>query len=179
MGEYANYMGQRVKIGTCESMYYLRWDQRGKVTNSETPLYDPEVLEVIRLACLVGEYESHVQHARLLQQSQPLVETREFGQRDGFGPGDVKFIAEGGLPQLRFERRHERVFRVLLAVPLHIAAQLADAIGHADAPVARTPGRIVAGKLKLRDCLTRGDVRTVSLSLEHQLSLPRTPRRER
>lgn len=27
MGEYAKYMGQEVKIGTCESMYYLRADQ--------------------------------------------------------------------------------------------------------------------------------------------------------
>jgi hypothetical protein len=48
MGEYANYNGQRVKIGTCEDMLYLRWDQRGLVTESETPLFDPKVLEVIR-----------------------------------------------------------------------------------------------------------------------------------
>lgn len=27
MGEYALYEGQRIKIGTCEDMYYLRWDQ--------------------------------------------------------------------------------------------------------------------------------------------------------
>lgn len=28
MGEYAKYNGEEIKIGTCESMYYLRWDQR-------------------------------------------------------------------------------------------------------------------------------------------------------
>ena len=28
MGEYANYNGQSIKIGTCEDMYYLRFDQR-------------------------------------------------------------------------------------------------------------------------------------------------------
>lgn len=31
MGEFALYNGERIKIGTCESMYYLRWDQRHKV----------------------------------------------------------------------------------------------------------------------------------------------------
>jgi hypothetical protein len=48
MGEYANYLGQRIKIGTCEDMLYLRWDQRGKVTESETPLFDQRVLGIIR-----------------------------------------------------------------------------------------------------------------------------------
>lgn len=48
MGEYANYNGNRIKIGTCESMYYLRFDQRHMVTASETPLFDPEVLAQIR-----------------------------------------------------------------------------------------------------------------------------------
>lgn len=31
MGEYANYKGHEVKIGTCNSMYYLRWEQRKDV----------------------------------------------------------------------------------------------------------------------------------------------------
>lgn len=40
MGEYANYKGEQIKIGTCESMYYLRADQRhlvsgGDVTDSD------------------------------------------------------------------------------------------------------------------------------------------------
>jgi hypothetical protein len=32
MGEYATFNGEHVKIGTCESMYYLRWDQAHTVT---------------------------------------------------------------------------------------------------------------------------------------------------
>ena len=31
MGEYAKYLGERVKIGTCEDMYYLRLSQRAAV----------------------------------------------------------------------------------------------------------------------------------------------------
>jgi hypothetical protein len=48
MGEYATYHGQRIKIGTCEDMLYLRWDQRALVRDSETPLFDPQVLAQIR-----------------------------------------------------------------------------------------------------------------------------------
>ncbi len=32
MGEYAKYLGQSVKIGTCEDMYYLRAEHRASVT---------------------------------------------------------------------------------------------------------------------------------------------------
>lgn len=32
MGEYAKYKGKEIKIGTCSSMYYLRWEQRNMVT---------------------------------------------------------------------------------------------------------------------------------------------------
>lgn len=31
MGEYASYRNEEIKIGTCENMYYLRYDQRFKV----------------------------------------------------------------------------------------------------------------------------------------------------
>jgi hypothetical protein len=31
MGEYATYCGHEIKIGTCESMYYLRYEDRFKV----------------------------------------------------------------------------------------------------------------------------------------------------
>ena len=31
MGEYANYKGQQIKIGTCETMHYLRYQDRNKV----------------------------------------------------------------------------------------------------------------------------------------------------
>jgi hypothetical protein len=32
MGEYAKFAGKDIKIGTCEDMYYLRFDQRGYIT---------------------------------------------------------------------------------------------------------------------------------------------------
>lgn len=45
MGEYANYRGESVKIGTCEDMLYLRADQRHLVTaehGSVDPVRDAE-----------------------------------------------------------------------------------------------------------------------------------------
>jgi hypothetical protein len=47
MGEYANYNGSEIKIGTCEDMYYLRADQAHKVTpiaGSVDPIRDAEEL---------------------------------------------------------------------------------------------------------------------------------------
>jgi hypothetical protein len=32
MGEYAGFNGEKIKIGTCESMYYLRFEDRSRVT---------------------------------------------------------------------------------------------------------------------------------------------------
>ncbi len=43
MGEFALYRGERVKIGTCDSMYYLRWEDRHKVkatSGSVNPVKD-------------------------------------------------------------------------------------------------------------------------------------------
>lgn len=45
MGEYATYKGSSIKIGTCESMYYLRDDQRSAVSGYS---FDAETLGVIR-----------------------------------------------------------------------------------------------------------------------------------
>jgi len=50
MGEYAKYQGKEIKIGTCEDMYYLRYDQRHDVVpmrGSLTPSA-PNILKVIR-----------------------------------------------------------------------------------------------------------------------------------
>lgn len=47
MGEYARYKGQEIKIGTCSSMYYLRWDDRAKVQGvrgNVNPAKNPEGL---------------------------------------------------------------------------------------------------------------------------------------
>lgn len=35
MGEYANFNGERIKIGTCEDLYYLRADQRRLVSGGD------------------------------------------------------------------------------------------------------------------------------------------------
>lgn len=37
MGEYANVDGERVKIGTCEDMYYMRADQMDRVSGGDWP----------------------------------------------------------------------------------------------------------------------------------------------
>lgn len=48
MGEYASYNGSRVKIGTCEDLYYLRADQTGLLTDSDCDFTDSEILSVVR-----------------------------------------------------------------------------------------------------------------------------------
>lgn len=35
MGEYATFRGERIKIGTCEDLYYLRADQVGRLSHSD------------------------------------------------------------------------------------------------------------------------------------------------
>jgi hypothetical protein len=50
MGEYAKYKGESVKIGTCEDMYYLRYDQRGLVQHQSgnVDVTDPETVPHLR-----------------------------------------------------------------------------------------------------------------------------------
>ena len=50
MGEYAKYAGKEIKIGTCEEMYYLRFDQRHDVIPMAGSLdpTDADALKVIR-----------------------------------------------------------------------------------------------------------------------------------
>lgn len=45
MGEHATYKGSRIKIGTCENMYYLRADQRDEI---EGYGFDASTLDVVR-----------------------------------------------------------------------------------------------------------------------------------
>ena len=79
MGEYANFMGRRIKIGTCEDMYYLRWDQRELVTESETPLFKESVVSQIRFRfpfpdedhVLPGDFEDPFRGIRLDGFEQP------------------------------------------------------------------------------------------------------------
>jgi hypothetical protein len=50
MGEYANYGGQSIKIGTCEDMYYIRLDHLPWLTPEDNSLNfrNPEVLRELR-----------------------------------------------------------------------------------------------------------------------------------
>ena len=73
MGEFANYKGERIKIGTCDNMYYLRWDQRHLVTESDVNFKDPATLAEIRFrfpfpwedGIEPGEFEDHDKGFRL------------------------------------------------------------------------------------------------------------------
>jgi hypothetical protein len=56
MGEYANYKGRSVKIGTCESMYYLRADQRHLVDGYD---FSEDVLREIRFR-FPWPHEDHI-----------------------------------------------------------------------------------------------------------------------
>ena len=85
MGEYANYNGQEIKIGTCEDMYYLRFQQRHEVKTlpNSVDLTDSEVLKELRFrfpfpeedSIEPGAFESHEKSARV---------------PDSFHPGDIK-----------------------------------------------------------------------------------------
>ena len=68
MGEYALYKNNEIKIGTCETMYYLRYEDRHKVkaiSGSVDPSRQPEGL---RFRCPIysedgiepGHYQSHI-----------------------------------------------------------------------------------------------------------------------
>lgn len=71
MGEYARYEGQNVKIGTCEDMYYLRWDQAHKVQP------------------LASSVDPAGQHAGQLRFRFP------FPDEDGIEPGDFRNFDRG------------------------------------------------------------------------------------
>lgn len=69
MGEYANYNGNRIKIGTCESLFYLRYEDISKLQQS-----DPIVPSVQRFRLPFpdedsngpGNYADHNRASRLL-----------------------------------------------------------------------------------------------------------------
>lgn len=60
MGEYAQYQGSEIKIGTCEDMYYLRFQQRHEVTSlpNNVNLEDLEVLRELRFRFPFPEEDS-------------------------------------------------------------------------------------------------------------------------
>lgn len=94
MGEYALYRGNRIKIGTCEDMYYLRWDQRDQVTPLEGNLDPTTHLDVIRFrfpfpaedGMAPGEFDDHDKGFRL----------DGFEQPKNMDHGSVQFSARNG-----------------------------------------------------------------------------------
>lgn len=70
MGEYASYRGERIKIGTCENLYYLRADQVQQLDNPSVVL---SALEAFRFRfpfpgedrILPGDFEDHDRHVRI------------------------------------------------------------------------------------------------------------------
>jgi hypothetical protein len=121
MGEYAirKSDGQRVKIGTCESMYYLRYEDRNKVTHESgnvDPMKDAESLR-FRLPFLdedeiqPGDYEDHNRGLRLYRASAV----------NGCS-SDFEIEAEPGIMQLRHESG------LLLNVPCYHGAKLPEVV---------------------------------------------------
>jgi hypothetical protein len=97
MGEYANYNGQQIKIGTCEDMYYLRFQQRHEVTSlsGNVDLEDPSILQELRFrfpfpeedSIEPGAFEDHNKSARVPDTYQPSdIEHRtvQFSARNGY-----------------------------------------------------------------------------------------------
>lgn len=87
MGEYATLDGSAVKIGTCEDMYYLRWDQRDRITG-----YDFDGTERFRFPF---PWEDGIEPGS-------FVDAFESFKLDGFEPptevehGTVQFTAPNG-----------------------------------------------------------------------------------
>lgn len=71
MGEFAKYKGHEIKIGTCQNMYYLRWEQRYLVD------------------CLPGNVDPITQAGQLWFR---LPRTME----DGVAPGNFEYYGFGG-----------------------------------------------------------------------------------
>lgn len=59
MGEYGYYYGNLVKIGTCENMYYLRYEDRHKIKKDENSL-DPKTTTTLRFRLPFPD-EDHIQ----------------------------------------------------------------------------------------------------------------------
>jgi len=122
MGEYAKFKNEEIKIGTCESMYYLRYEDRDKVTPIHGSL-DPSVEENLlwRLPFLdedklgPGQYESHDRGLRLYKKdfngsTDSIGFTKDFTCKD-LEPGTMQMTHKSGL---------------ILSVPCHHGEKLPD-----------------------------------------------------
>lgn len=111
MGEYAKYNGRDIKIGTCEDMYYLRFEDRGKVrhiSGNVNPAVDREAAELrFRLPfldeddCGPGNYEEYNRSLRLCDCGKigsKLNYCRDFADESlAEKPGTVQLHHESGL----------------------------------------------------------------------------------
>ena len=116
MGEYATRKSdfQTIKIGTCESMYYLRWDDIDKVS-IEYDLREPGLWFRLPLpaedGCEPGDYDGHEAGYRLLPYQ---------GSDD---PAPINFELDEPSPG-RFQMHHKS--GLLLGVPCHHGAALPE-----------------------------------------------------
>lgn len=131
MGEYAKRKsdGEEVKIGTCESMYYIRWEDRNKVSKLPNSL-DPATTTGLywRLpfpdedGVLIGAYQDYNRGYRLFK----VVEEPDNPQLcyrkicADFAPADMA-DAKPGFIQLRHEQSG-----LLMNIPCYHGAKLPD-----------------------------------------------------
>jgi hypothetical protein len=103
MGEYAKRKsdGVEIKIGTCESMYYLRWDDRDKVTplpGSLNPATEGNLYWRLPLPeeddILPGAYESHDKRITLLPWEEEDNSWKTYEPDDEVEPGTFQLHHE-------------------------------------------------------------------------------------
>jgi len=103
MGEYAKRKsdGVEIKIGTCESMYYLRWDDRDKVTplpGSLNPATEGNLYWRLPLPeeddILPGAYKSHDKRVTLLPWEEENDRWKSYEPDDEVEPGTIQLHHE-------------------------------------------------------------------------------------
>jgi len=101
MGEYARFQGENIKIGTCEDMYYLRFQDRARV-DPEMASLDPASLTVLQALRFRFPWpdEDHVQpggreyHAN--GYARAIAVPGYQGAPDGADHCTVQFVAQAG-----------------------------------------------------------------------------------
>lgn len=95
MGEYAyNSAGERIKIGTCESMYYLRFEDRVHV-KPDTGSIDPATTSGLFFRLPFPD-EDHVPPGSYQSFDRGALLARDFSG-EGTEPGNIQFKHESGL----------------------------------------------------------------------------------
>ena len=126
MGEYAirNSDDQEVKIGTCEDMYYLRYEDRAKVRKLANSLDPARELNLrFRLpfpdedSVRIGEYEIYDRGERLYTKDDTYAQDLRIPDDD---PGVIQLHHESG---------------VLVNIPCHHGVKLPDVTGEDDVKV--------------------------------------------